>query len=104
MLLPAAATLDQVAALAAALPARVAEGSGPVRIDASALKDFDTSAIALLLQARRLAQAAGRGFELSGAPPKLAQLAQLYGVAELLSPPPAEGSHPVSTGRSARST
>ena len=54
-------------------------------VDASALTDFDTAALALLLQARRLAQAGGRAFEVHGAPPKLTQLAQLYGVAELLS-------------------
>jgi phospholipid transport system transporter-binding protein len=56
-----------------------------VHIDARALQTFDTSAIALLLQARRLAQAAGRGLEITGAPAKLAELARLYGVEELLS-------------------
>ena len=85
MQLPATATLEQAADLALLLPAAVAEGSGPLQVDASALQDFDTSAIALLLQARRLAQAAGRGFEVSGAPPKLTELARLYGVEELLS-------------------
>ena len=85
MQLPATTTLEQVAGLALNLPAAMAEGSGPVQIDASALQDFDTSAIALLLQARRLAQAAGRGFEVDGAPAKLAELARLYGVEELLS-------------------
>ena len=63
---------------------RASAGSGPLRVDASALQAFDTSAIALLLHGRRLAQAAGRDFDVRGAPPKLAQLAQLYGVAELL--------------------
>ncbi len=85
MQLPATATLEQAADLALLLPAAVAEGSGPLQIDASALQAFDTSAIALLLQARRLAQAAGRGFEVTGTPPKLAELARLYGVEELLS-------------------
>lgn len=80
MKLPATLTLDQAAALGAALPA---DGSAWA-IDASALREFDTSALALLLQAKRLAQAAGRRFEVSGAPPKLQQLAQLYGVHELL--------------------
>ena len=90
MKLPATATLEQTADLALTLPAAVASGDGPVQIDASALQAFDTSAIALLLQARRLAQAAGRGFEVSGAPAKLVELARLYGVEELLSlAPPA---------------
>ncbi|MDO8418705.1 MAG: STAS domain-containing protein [Rubrivivax sp.] len=92
MQLPATATLDQAAALALTLPASVAEGSGPVSIDASALQAFDTSVIALLLQARRLATAAGRGFQVTGAPAKLAQLAQLYGVEDLLSLVPSAGS------------
>lgn len=86
MQLPATATLDEAAALAATLPAAMADGgSGPVQIDASALKSFDTSAIALLLQARRLAHEAGRGVEITGVPAKLAELARLYGVEELLS-------------------
>jgi phospholipid transport system transporter-binding protein len=85
MQLPATTTIEQAAELALTLPAAMAEGSGSVQIDASALRDFDTSAIALLLQARRLAQAAGHGFQVVGAPAKLAQLAQLYGVEELLS-------------------
>jgi phospholipid transport system transporter-binding protein len=86
MQLPAIATLDEAAALAATLPAAIANGSsGPVHIDASALQSFDTSAIALLLQARRLALAAGRGVEITGVPAKLAELARLYGVEGLLS-------------------
>ena len=40
--------------------------------------------MALLLQARRLAQARGVGFMLTGAPPKLMALAKLYGVGSLL--------------------
>jgi phospholipid transport system transporter-binding protein len=94
MELPATATLDQAPALAASLPAALAAGSGPLRIDASALASFDSSTIALLMQAHRLARASGRGFEVVGAPPKLAELAQLYGVAELLSLAPAIGQKP----------
>jgi phospholipid transport system transporter-binding protein len=88
MQLPATATLQEVAALAAGLPAEVADcvksGSGVLRVDAAALQHFDSSTIALLMQARRLATAAGRGFEVVGMPPKLAELARLYGVADLL--------------------
>ena len=80
MLLPATLTFDQAAAALAALPA---DGSA-CAIDAGALREFASSALALLLQARRLAQAAGHGFEVRAAPPKLRQLAQLYGVHELL--------------------
>jgi len=59
--------------------------AGPLlHVDASALTDFDSAALALLLQARRQAQAKALSFEVSGTPDKLVQLAQLYGVAELL--------------------
>ncbi len=86
MQLPATATLDEAADLAATLPALVTQGAGPLCVDASALKAFDSSTIALLLQAQRLAKAAGRGFELSQAPTQLLELARLYGVDGLLSP------------------
>ena len=84
MKLPAQATLEQAAALAQTLPAAVEGGAGVLRVDASALQTFDSSTIALLMQARRMAQEAGRGFEVAGAPAKLAELARLYGVEELL--------------------
>jgi len=83
--LPEKAALGDAAALAEQLPAALAEGDGVFTIDASALKTYDSSTIALLLQARRLAQAGGRGFSVTGAPQQLAQLAALYGVEELLS-------------------
>lgn len=89
MQLPAIATLDQAAELAATLPEAVAGGTGVLRVDASALASFDSSTIALLLQAQRLAQAAGRGFELVSAPAKLLELARLYGVEQLLRVAPA---------------
>ena len=71
----------------AALASRALQALPPdeaAAVDASALREFDSSALALLLQARRQAAAAGRAFELHGAPPGLVQLAQLYGVAGLL--------------------
>ncbi len=85
MKLPDNATLEHAATLAATLPAAVSGGSGVLHIDASALKTYDSSTIALLMQARRLAQAAGRGFAVDHVPTQLAQLARLYGVEELLS-------------------
>jgi phospholipid transport system transporter-binding protein len=84
MQLPEHATLEQAAALAQTVPAAVAQGSGVLQVDASKLKAFDSSTIALLLHTRRLAQAAGRGLLVTGAPAQLAQLAQLYGVEALL--------------------
>jgi phospholipid transport system transporter-binding protein len=84
MKLPATLTLDGAAAALDRLHADAGRGPGALAIDASALTVFDTAALALLLQAKRLAQARGRAFEVRGAPPKLMQLAQLYGVRELL--------------------
>jgi len=84
MQLPPDATLQTVAQLAATLPAAMEGGSGVFTVDASALTDYDTATIALLMQARRAAMAAGRGFSVQGAPAQLQQLAALYGVEELL--------------------
>lgn len=83
--LPENATLEQAATLAATLPAALARGKGAFSVDASALKAYDTSTIALLLQARRGAQASGRAFTVTGAPAQPVQLAALYGVERLLS-------------------
>ena len=55
-----------------------------VVINASGLQQFDTSALAVLLECQRLAQAFGKGFEVSDAPTKLGALAKLYGVDVLL--------------------
>jgi phospholipid transport system transporter-binding protein len=86
MQLPENATLAHAADLAATLPAALAaETSGDFTVDASQLTDYDSSTLALLLQAHRLAHAAGRGFVVRGAPAQLAQLAALYGVDPLLS-------------------
>ena len=84
MQLPPTATLAEACQLLQALHGALDSGSGPVSIDASALQAFDTSVVALLLHARRLAHSGGRAFEVLGAPPKLAELARLYGVEELL--------------------
>ncbi len=79
MKLPATATLEQASALLVEL------GADAEVIDASALTAFDTSAVALLLEANRRALARGGRCVVRAAPPKLRQLAQLYGVDPLLS-------------------
>jgi phospholipid transport system transporter-binding protein len=84
MQLPSRLTHDSAAAAFAELQSEARRSPGPLTIDGAALAAFDSAALALLLQARRMAQAAGRGFELRGAPPQLVQLAQLYGVDGLL--------------------
>lgn len=60
-----------------------AQGSHAVA-DASALVQFDSSALAVLLECRREALARGKGFSIAHMPPRLRELAGLYGVAELL--------------------
>ena len=52
--------------------------------DASALRDFDSSALAVLLECRREALALGKTFAVSSLHPRLHALAALYGVGELL--------------------
>jgi phospholipid transport system transporter-binding protein len=59
-----------------------------VVVDASALVQLDSAALALLLECRRRAESQGKAFELQGAPPKLRSLATLYGVDGLLLGPP----------------
>jgi len=52
--------------------------------DASALRHFDSSALAVLLECRREALALGKSFAVSQMHPRLRELAGLYGVSELL--------------------
>jgi phospholipid transport system transporter-binding protein len=60
------------------------DSGSTIVIDATPLRHFDSSALAVLLECRRLAGNAGKGFELRNLPPKLFELASLYGVGELL--------------------
>ena len=57
---------------------------GDVAVDASALSQFDSSALAILLECRRQALAADKGFSVQGASAQLLQLADVYGVAALI--------------------
>jgi len=60
------------------------ENGAAVVVDASNLTQFDSSALAVLLECHRAADAWGKPFELRNTPPKLAALAQLYCVDKLL--------------------
>nr|WP_082368017.1 STAS domain-containing protein [Piscinibacter sakaiensis] len=80
---------DAVRMLAQTLRGQPAGGSEPVTVDASALKQFDSSALAVLLECQRLSGALGRSLALRHAPPKLRQLARLYGVDGLIDDGPA---------------
>ena len=80
--LPAKLNIEQASAAVAALAPEAAQGNGALVVDAGALTDFDSAAIATLLELRR--HAPGRTFSVSGAPKAMVELATLYGVAELL--------------------
>ncbi len=82
--LPAELTHDVAARLALELTRQVHLQPGAVVADASALETFDSSALAVLLACRRAALAAGKTFSVQGLPPRLRQLATLYGVAALV--------------------
>lgn len=91
--LPASVTMHDASQALRGVEAALASlgQGGAIEIDASAVAEVDTAAVALLLQSRRLAQARGVGFSLRGAPDKLAALARLYGVESLLSSGTAAG-------------
>jgi phospholipid transport system transporter-binding protein len=85
LLLPASVTVaDATDTRRLMLQALKAEPRGEVVVDASNLRQFDSSALAVLLECRRAAEAAGQPLSVRNAPPKLAALAQLYGVGPLL--------------------
>lgn len=81
--LPARLTHDVVMPVLHAMLA-AQKSQAAAEIDASALQEFDSSALAVLLACRRQALAAGKDFSVRGFPQRLRQLAGLYGVAELL--------------------
>ena len=70
-------TLDQAAAQGDTQAAMLT-------VDGSDLKQFDSSALAVLLECQRMARSRGRAFSVQGLPAKLTELARLYGVDGLL--------------------
>ena len=85
--LPATLTLADASATLAGLLEAIGSDPTPV-LDATGLQNLDSAAVAVLLQCRRSALAAGKDLQIVGAPPKLAQLAQLYGVDGLIAARP----------------
>ncbi|WP_090043691.1 lipid asymmetry maintenance protein MlaB [Limnohabitans sp. 2KL-27] len=57
-----------------------------VALDASALAEFDSSVLAVLLGLRRAVTAKGSALRVVGMTPRLRELASLYGVMDLLQP------------------
>lgn len=81
--LPAALTMADARATLQTLREAMQADAAPV-LDAAALRTLDTAAVAVLLECRRIAAAAGKPLQVKGAPPRLRELAQLYGVDGLL--------------------
>jgi len=79
--LPALLTLPHARALSETLGQLAASGQGRMVLDAAGVQALDTAGLAVLLEAKRRAQAAQRPFELMNVPAKLADLMDLYGVA-----------------------
>lgn len=85
--LPQRLTHEQVAQCLAQWDlAAAAHRGADLTLDASVLEQFDSSALALLLHCHRQAHAAGRSLHVLGLPARLRELAQLYGVHELIAP------------------
>jgi phospholipid transport system transporter-binding protein len=87
LLLPAELTHAQANACVRMLTQALrARPESAVVADAAALQRFDSSALAVLLECRREALAAGKTFSVANMTGRLRELAGLYGVAELLQP------------------
>jgi phospholipid transport system transporter-binding protein len=85
LVLPAEITHAEASAcLSMLLHAAHAEAETLTLVDAAALTRFDSSALAVLLECRRQCLQDGKGFAVHALPARLRELAQLYGVAELL--------------------
>jgi phospholipid transport system transporter-binding protein len=85
LVLPAELTHAQAPACSRMLAQALrSEPGGQAVADASALRRFDSSALAVLLECRREALALGKAFAVSQLHPRLRDLAGLYGVSELL--------------------
>ena len=84
--LPARLTLAEARAAAVDLGSRIAAApAGDVLVlDAGALGQFDSSALAVLLELQRRAAAAGRQLRVERVPARRVALAGLYGVAGVL--------------------
>lgn len=88
--LPAVLTHNQAGVCARSLTLALrsaAADKAAVIADASQLTQFDSSALAVLLECRREALALGRTFFVQDLPPRLRQLAGLYGMASLIPSP-----------------
>ncbi|MDB5900488.1 MAG: hypothetical protein JWP22_1060 [Ramlibacter sp.] len=85
LVLPAVLTHAEAPACCRMLAQALRSAAGGEAVaDASGLRQFDSSALAVLLECRREALALGKTFAVHQLHPRLRNLATLYGVGELL--------------------
>jgi phospholipid transport system transporter-binding protein len=82
--LPAVLTHAQAGPCLQQLSAAIADSPQQVVVQAQALQEFDSSALAVLLELRRACRRLGKQLTIEGAPARLMHLASLYGVSALL--------------------
>ncbi|AOK51614.1 STAS domain-containing protein [Burkholderia stagnalis] len=80
----AGSSLTHASAKAALATGLAQIGAGATAVDCAGLAQFDSSALAVLLAWQRAAQARGTPLAILNLPPKLASLAQAYGVDALI--------------------
>ena len=85
LVLPAELTHDDAVACCRMLAQGLrSQPESAIVADAGNLTKFDSSVLAVLLECRREALALGKTFSVTRMPPRLRDLAALYGVAQLL--------------------
>jgi phospholipid transport system transporter-binding protein len=86
MQLPARITVREASAAVRTLAPELARqpAGAVVDVDASGLQQFDSSALAVLVDLHRQAAAGGRSLHIGGLPRRLGELARVYGVADLV--------------------
>ncbi len=82
--LPVTLTHEQARSCLVQLTAALRSETAQVVVDAALLRNFDSSALAVLLELRRECARAGKHFVVQGLPNRLRDLAKLYGIAGLL--------------------
>jgi|APCry1669189534_1035231.scaffolds.fasta_scaffold153895_1 phospholipid transport system transporter-binding protein len=88
--LPAILTSEQAPALTRDLETLISTQVGEgqeAQLDASALTQFDSSALAVILACRRAALACGGSLRVTGLPERARVLSEVYGVSGLLAKP-----------------
>ncbi|MBK6650493.1 MAG: STAS domain-containing protein [Betaproteobacteria bacterium] len=83
--LPEVLTLSQANACLGRLVQGLSVDATPiVVVDAARLRTFDSAALAVLMECRRVAAADRKPLQIHGMPSRLRELAMLYGVSDLL--------------------